>query len=248
MLCVNSTFAWQVAFACTAQQNSQDYDLFNFILSLRVSRVSCISAWCILLMWLRIQYHPFPLLLRGILREFLKNMSKGHQCTFFQHIPNNIKIFDDSTRLFLFDMHQVSLHSSEQRELLESMDLAGVLERGTQIASDFWQFGSADCFKRLQISLQVRSLVTLLKPQMAQQHQDSSGAHWFGEGASRRCVGQKLITFAMACNGLVASYWKDLAEQHFSAQQCRAKERGLPRRRSGRMSVLLCAANPGKPS
>jgi len=44
-------------------------------------------------------------------------------------------------------MHQVSLHSSEQRELLESMDLAGVLERGTQIASDFWQFGSADCFK-----------------------------------------------------------------------------------------------------
>ena len=91
LLCVNSTFAWQVAFACTAQQNSQDYDLFNFILSLRVSRVSCISAWCILLMWLQIQYHPFPLLLRGILREFLKNMSKGHQCTFFQHIPNNIR-------------------------------------------------------------------------------------------------------------------------------------------------------------
>ncbi len=86
-------------------------------------------------------------------------------------LPAHSKTIDASTHISLFDMHQVSLHSLEQRELLESMDLAGVLEHGTQQVMK--QFGST-C-RLFQISLQVRSLVTLLKPQMAQQHQDSSG-------------------------------------------------------------------------
>ena len=95
-------------------------------------------------------------------------------------------------------MHQVSLHSSEQRELLESMDLAGVLERGTQIASDFGQFGSADCFKAAS------NLPGSFLSDVVEATNGTAASGQFRGALVQRgcicasCVGQKLITFAMA--------------------------------------------------
>ena len=103
---------------------------------------------------------------------------------------------------------QVNLHSLEQLERLESTDLAGVLERGPQSESPHSADSntrnhileslripeSEKCQQNQQtmkipqapnvqkscgFCRQVRSLVTLLKPQMAQQHQDD------GEPAKR---------------------------------------------------------------
>ena len=104
-------------------------------------------------------------------------------------LPAHSKTIDASTHISLFDMHQVSLHSLEQRELLESMDLAGVLEHGTQIASD------EAVWIHMQIVSHLLAGSFLSDVVEATNGTAASGqfrAHWFGEGASRRCVGNRI--------------------------------------------------------
>lgn len=85
LLCVNSTFAWQVAFACTAQQNSQDYDLFCLCV--------CLMYFC-LVHFAHVATDSIPsistIIERHIERVFEEHVQRASM-HFLSTIPNNIR-------------------------------------------------------------------------------------------------------------------------------------------------------------